>query len=126
MRGETERLLGLREYFLGRLQEKLPDIIVNGSLENRLPNNLSIGFPGVDGGSLLLSLNNIGVYASSGSACSAGSPDSSHVLKAIGVDTDHYGVIRFSMGLQTRKENLDYVLQHLPAIWKGLRSKAPP
>jgi len=120
MAQENERLGGLRDYFLAKLRQIVPNLIVNGSLHHRLPNNLNVGFPGVDSGSLLLSLNQIGVYVSAGSACSAGSQDISHVIKALEVDTDHYGVIRFSFGLQTTQEDLDYLLAYLPDILNQL------
>jgi len=112
----------LRQRFLNRLKETEPDAIINGSLERRLPNNLSVGFPGVDSGSLLLSLDQIGVYVSSGSACSAGDDEISHVLEAIGVDSDRYGTIRFSFGHDTTKEDIDYLFEHLPKILANLRS----
>ncbi len=120
MAQENDRLLGLRDFFLTELGKIAPDFIVNGSLENRLANNLNIGFPNVDSGSLLLSLNQIGVYVSAGSACSAGSKDDSHVIKALGVDTDYYGTIRFSFGLQTTREDLEYLFKYLPAILEQL------
>jgi hypothetical protein len=72
MEKENRRLLELRDYFLEGLRKIEPGIIVNGSMEHRTANNLNIGFPGIDSGSLLLSLNQIGIYVSSGSACSAG------------------------------------------------------
>ncbi len=117
---ENSRLLALRDYFLAKLRRVVPDFIVNGPLEDRLANNLSIGFPGVDSGALLLSLNQIGVYVSAGSACSAISQHVSHVIRAIGVNTDDYGVIRFSFGLHTSQEDLDYLLKYLPEILKQL------
>lgn len=120
MEQENSRLLDLRDFFLAELGKIAPDFIVNGSLENRLPNNLNIGFPNIDSGSLLLSLNQIGVYVSAGSACSAGSKDASHVVKALGVDTDYYGIIRFSFGLQTSKEDVEYLFRYLPAILEQL------
>ena len=98
-----------------------PDAIINGTLEARLPNNLSIGFPGVDSGSLLLSFDQIGVYVSAGSACSAGDDKVSHVLEAIGVDSNHYGTIRFSFCHDTTKEDIDYLFEHLPKILAHLR-----
>jgi cysteine desulfurase len=122
MEQENERLLKLRNYFLSELGKIEPDIIVNGSLEERLPHNLSVGFPGIDCGALLLGLNHIGIYVSSGSACSSGSSEGSHVLKAIGVDPDTYGTIRFSFGLCTRKEDLSYLFKYLPSILDQLRS----
>jgi cysteine desulfurase len=120
MEAENERQLALRDFFLAELRKISLDFIVNGSLEDRLSNNLNIGFPGVDSGSLLLSLNQIGVYVSAGSACSAGSRDVSHVIRALGVDTDYYGVIRFSFGLQTSKEDLIYLFKYLPEILNQL------
>lgn len=113
---ENERLTGLRTYFLEGLRRLVPGLIVNGSLRDRLPHNLSVGFPGIDSGALLLSLNQIGVFVSSGAACSAGGHETSPVLKAIGVDPDQYGVIRFGLGLRTTREDLDYVLEYLPVI----------
>ena len=120
MAQENDRLLGLRDFFLTELRKIAPGFIVNGPLENRLANNLNIGFPNVDSGSLLLSLNQIGVYVSAGSACSAGSKDVSHVIKALGVDTDYYGTIRFSFGLQTTRKDLAFLFKYLPAILEQL------
>jgi cysteine desulfurase len=111
----------LRQRFLQSLAEVEPDAIINGTMESRLPNNLSIGFPGVDSGSLLLSLDQIGVYVSSGSACSAGDDEVSHVLEAIGVDSDRYGTLRFSLCHDTTKEDIDYLFTHLPTILSNLR-----
>jgi cysteine desulfurase len=116
MARENKRLMDLRQVFLDGLRRICPDLIINGSLSQRLPHNLSVGFPGVDGGALLLALNQIGVFVSSGAACSAGNQGGSHVLKAIGVNSETYGVIRFSFGLRTSQEDLDYVLQYLPII----------
>ncbi|MBF0564756.1 MAG: TusE/DsrC/DsvC family sulfur relay protein [Nitrospirae bacterium] len=117
---ERERLVALRNYFLAGLKDADSGFIVNGSLEKRLPNNLSIGFPGIDSGSLLLSLNQIGVYVSSGSACSSGRVEASHVIRALGIDTEKYGVIRFSFGMNTTTEALDYLFRYLPDILRQL------
>ena len=116
MEREQNRIRDLRNYFLAGLRKIEPGIRVNGSLDHRLAGNLSIGFPGVDTGSLLLSLNNIGVSVSAGSACSSGKIKTSHVLLAIGADTENYGTIRFSLGLRTGKDGLDYVLKYIPEI----------
>ncbi len=110
---EHRRMCELRDYFLARLSDVAPGAIVNGSLEHRVPGNLNIGFPNIDSGSLLLSLNQIGIYVSSGSACHAGSVEASHVIAALGVDTEQYGTIRFSMGRRTDKADLDYLFAHL-------------
>ena len=119
---QTHHLLGLRVHFLDGLRRVAPAAVVNGTMENRLANNLSIGFPGIDSGSLLLSLNQIGIFVSAGSACSAGNNSSSHVLEAIGVDASDYGTVRFSFGKETTTGNIDYLFEHLPAILKGLGS----
>lgn len=126
MQTEATRLCALQHYFLDGLRRLEPNLIVNGSLNNRLTNNLNIGLPGVDSGSLLLSLNHIGVYVSAGSACSAGSKEASHVIRALGVDTERYGIIRFGFGLQTSEKDLDYVLQYLPEILQQLRTETVP
>ena len=115
-------LLEIREYFLSKLKSLVPNSVINGSMKNRIPNNLSVGFPDIDSGSLLLSLNQIGVYVSAGSACSAGNDSYSHVLKAIGVDVDDYGTVRFSFGMSNSLEDVDYLFEHLPSILDGLKS----
>lgn len=120
-KGEQERLGELQRYFLERLAEVEPDHVINGSLEHRVANNLNVGLRGVDSGSVLLSLNDIGVYVSSGSACHAGATEASHVLRAIGADTENYGSLRFSFGIKTTKDDLDYLFQHLPGILDKLR-----
>ena len=122
---ENSRLIELRNFFLKGLEKIEPECIVNGPLDNRLPTNLNIGFPDIDSGALLLSLNQIGVYVAAGSACGAGSKEASHVIQAIGMDTDRYGTIRFSFGLKTTKEDLEYVLQYLPNILKELKNNRP-
>lgn len=118
---ETKRLIILRDYLLARLRQIEPDLIVNGSLTKRLPNNLNVGFPQIDSGSLLLSFNQIGVAVSVGSACHAGSNEASHVIRALGVNTKRYGIVRFGLGLNTTKEDLDYMLHYLPKILHELR-----
>jgi cysteine desulfurase len=120
MAQENERLLALRSFFLAELRKIVPGLIVNGSLENRLANNLNVGFPRIDSGSLLLSLNRIGVYVSAGSACSAGSREVSDVIKALGVNSESYGIIRFSFGLPTTQADLEYLLTYLPRILDNL------
>ena len=124
MEKENRRLLELRNCFLEGLRKIEPGIIVNGSLEHRTANNLNIGFPGIDSGSLLLSLNQIGIYVSSGSACSAGSTDASYTIKALGVDTDRYGIIRFSFGLPNTREDVEYLFKYLPQILKQLKEES--
>lgn len=116
-----EYLRSLRDHFVGRLRQIVPDAIVNGTMEHRLPHNLSVGFPDIDSGSLLLSFNQIGVSVSAGSACSAGDEKISHVIQAIGTDADRFGTIRFSFGTQNTVEEIDYLFEHIPAILSQLR-----
>ncbi len=121
MEEENKRLCGLRDFFLENLEKNVPGYIINGTIENRLPNNLNIGFPDVDSGALLLSLNQIGIYVSSGSACSSGSKEASHVIKALGVDTDRYGIIRFSFGKKNTTDDIKYLFKYLPEILSQLK-----
>ncbi len=124
MTAEMDRIRRLRDYFITKLDEHVPGYIINGSMDKRLPTNLNVGFPHVDSGALLISLNQIGVYVSGGSACGAGSKEASPVIKAIGVDTEIYGTLRFSFGLYTTKEDIDYLFAYLPEIIEQLRDKA--
>ena len=112
----------LRQRFLSKLEQLVPGAIINGTMQQRLPHNLSVAFPGVDSGSMLLSFDQIGVYVSAGSACSAGDDKVSHVLEAIGADSSRYGTIRFSLGHETTKEDIDYLFEHLPKILSNLES----
>ena len=121
---EHERLSKLRDYFLRRLGEIDPEHIVNGTLANRVAHNLNIGFPGIDGGPMLLSLNQMGVYVSSGSACHVGAVEASHVIRALGVDTERYGTIRFSFGQRTDRAQLDYLFAYLGQVLEVLREDA--
>ncbi len=123
MEREHRRLKKLQEYFIKKLDELVPGYILNGAMNNRLSNNVNVGFPDIDSGALQLSLNHIGVYVSSGAACSAGSKEESHVIDSLGVDTEKYGVIRFSFGLQNTREDLDYVFRYLPEILRQLRKQ---
>ena len=122
MTESTAHFEKLRDHFLMRLEEVEPESIINGVMENRLAHNLSVGFKGVDSGSLLLSFNQIGVCVSAGSACSAGDEELSHVLQAIGATSDEYGTIRFSFGKTNSTEEIDYLFEHLPKILAQLRA----
>lgn len=99
---------------------------VNGSLENRLPNTLNIGFEFVEGESILLKLDELGICASSGSACTSGSLEPSHVLRAMGVPfTSVHGSIRFSLSRYNTEEEIDYVMTQIPLIIGSLRAMSP-
>ena len=122
MGAHATHFLALRDHFLAALERTVPRAVINGTMETRLPHNLSVGFPGADAGSVLLSLDQIGVYVSAGSACSAGEDKISHVLKAIGADSGQYGTIRFSFSPETSTQDIDYLFTHLPAILEHLKS----
>ena len=115
----------LRDYFIKQLQIKLPEAVLNGSVGNlRLANNVSISFPDLSSENILLELDKYGIYAGSGSACTARSVEPSHVLKAIEARPRYInGTIRFSLGRQTTKKDIDYVLKVLPKIISDLKKR---
>ena len=116
----------LRDYLQAQLLEKIPGSSVNGDIDQRLPNTLSIGFDAVEGESILLLLDREGICASSGSACTSGSLDPSHVLMAMEVPfKSAHGSIRFSLSHYNTKEEMDHIVATLkPAIQK-LRDMSP-
>jgi cysteine desulfurase len=118
-RTEVKRLLNLRNYLLEKILKLDSKIIINGDLENRLPNNLNITIPKIPSDLLVLELSAKGIYVSEKSACKSGDKKSSYVIKAItGKDN---GSIRFSLGRQTKKDDLDYVVKSLDSILKKLK-----
>ncbi|MDR3304816.1 MAG: cysteine desulfurase NifS [Clostridiales Family XIII bacterium] len=118
----AKTLLSLRTYFLERVQAEIPDIRINGSLENRLPGNLNITFKYIEGEAILLLLDMNGIAVSTGSACSSASLTPSHVLDAIGVPVEEiHGSIRFTIGDFTTKDDLDYTVEKLKAAVEKLR-----
>lgn len=120
---EGARLLQLRERLLRGLQAAVHDVIVNGSLETRLPGNLNVSFPGVDGEALLVSLSE-DVAISSGAACTAAEP--SHVLKALGRRTDlALASLRFGLGRWTTAQEVDEVVARVGEVVTRLRAMSP-
>ncbi len=123
---ENTRIKALRDYLESRLLEKIPNTLVNGDRKNRLPNTVSVSFEYVEGESILLLLSDLGICASSGSACTSGSLEPSHVLRAMGVPfTAAHGSIRFSLSVYNTKEEMDYIIEHLPPIIQRLRDISP-
>jgi cysteine desulfurase len=123
---DMERVAKLRDKLESEILEKVPMAIVNGNRSNRLPNTTSIAFEYVEGESILLMMNEFGICASSGSACTSGSLEPSHVLRAMGVPfTAAHGSIRFSLSTYTTEEEVDYIIQNLPPIIQRLRSMSP-
>lgn len=124
--GHAKKISALRDKLLKGLLEKIPDVTVNGSLENRLPGNLNVGFAYIESESILLHLDILGIAASSGSACTSGSLDPSHVLLAIGVSHGAAnGSVRFSLGDENTEADVDRVLEVLPGIVAKLRAMSP-
>jgi cysteine desulfurase len=123
---ENTRVKALRDYLEAKLLGKIPNTLVNGDRKNRLPNTVSVSFEFVEGESILLLLSDLGICASSGSACTSGSLEPSHVLRAMGVPfTAAHGSIRFSLSVYNTKEEMDYIIKHLPPIIQRLRDISP-
>lgn len=123
---KNAHLTELRDQLIQGIQEKIPDIKLNGHLTKRLPGNVNFSFQYVEGESLLLNLDMKGIAASSGSACTSGSLDPSHVLLAMGMthETAH-GSLRISLGRMNTKEDIAYILEILPEVIERLRSMSP-
>ena len=122
----TAPLAALRDKLEAALLRSCPDAVVNGDRENRLPNTTSISFEYVEGEAILLRLNEFGICASSGSACTSGSLQPSHVLRAMGIPyTAVHGSVRFSLSSNNRQSEIDRVIEVLPPIIKELRSYSP-
>jgi len=123
---ENTRVKALRDYLEAKILEKIPNTLVNGDRVNRLPNTVSVSFEYVEGESILLLLSDLGICASSGSACTSGSLEPSHVLRAMGVPfTAAHGSIRFSLSIYNTKDEMDYVIVSLPPIIQKLRDISP-
>ncbi len=123
---ENTRVRKLRDKLENAIVEKIPNVRVNGNKDSRLPNTSNIGFEFIEGESILLKLDEKGVAASSGSACTSGSLMPSHVLRAMGIPfTFIQGSIRFSLSCYNREEEINYVIEQLPGIIKGLREISP-
>ena len=122
MKHETE----LRDYAIARIENEIPYCRLNGDRVKRVPNNINFSFQFVEGESLLIMLDMKGICASSGSACTSGSLDPSHVLLAIGLPHEiAHGSLRMSIGADTTKEDIDYTIDQLKEIVAHLRSMSP-
>jgi cysteine desulfurase len=121
----TRHLVQLRDQLLEGLQT-IPHTKINGSLKQRLPNNVNVCFQFIEGESLLLNLDLRGIAASSGSACTSGSLDPSHVLLAMGLSHEiAHGSLRLTLGRDNTREQVNYVLQEIPEIIERLRAMSP-
>lgn len=116
----------LRDYLIDRLVNEIPHTTVNGSVEHRLPANVNVCFDFVEGETVLILLDQAGICASAGSACTSGSLEPSHVLLSLGVNQElAHGSLRISMGEDTTKEDLDFVVDKLKEIIPRLRKMSP-
>lgn len=123
---ENIRVRALRDRLEAELLERIPNTIVNGDRQHRLPNTTNLSFEYIEGESILMLLSDEGVCASSGSACTSGSLQPSHVLRAMGVPfTAAHGSIRFSLSIYNTEEDVDAVIDVLPPIIQRLRDISP-
>lgn len=126
MEEENTRVRALRDKLETQLTQKIPSTFINGDRQQRLPNTSSIAFEFVEGESILLLMNEFGICASSGSACTSGSLEPSHVLRAMGVPfTAAHGTIRFSLSIYNTESDIDTIIEKLPPIIERLRTMSP-
>ncbi len=117
-----QKLKNLRDYCLKEIQEKIPDIYINGTMERRLPGNINISFKDLNSGELLLRLDEVGICASGGSACSSKEASPSHVLTAIGLPNElSKGALRLTFGDYNSIEDVDYLVENLVRIVEEMR-----
>lgn len=120
------RISSLRDAFVKRVLDEIPFVYLNGGMEHRLPNNANLSFAYIEGESILINLDLAGVAVSSGSACSSGSLEPSHVILALGVKEElAHSSIRFSLGKDTTQEEMDYTFDVLKASVERLRQMSP-
>lgn len=126
MEERTKKETELRDYLITRILAEIPYARLNGDRVKRLPNNVNISFQFIEGESMLIMLDMAGICASSGSACTSGSLDPSHVLLAIGLPHEiAHGSLRMTLGEENTKEEMDYVVEQLKEIVGKLRSMSP-
>jgi cysteine desulfurase len=123
---KSKHLIKLREKCIKGIMDKIPNTILNGDPKKRLPGNVNVCFKHIEGESILLMLDQLGICASSGSACTSGSLDPSHVLLAIGLPHEiAHGSLRLSFSKDNTQKEVDYLLEVLPGIIENLRKMSP-
>ena len=126
MKERTDKEIQVRDHFIERILKEIPYVKLNGDRTKRLPNNVNVSFQFIEGESMLLMLDNYGICASSGSACTSGSLDPSHVLLAIGLPHEiAHGSLRMTLSEETTMEDVDFVVDKLKDITANLRSMSP-
>jgi cysteine desulfurase len=123
---KAPRLAAMRDRLIQGLLETIPDTRLNGHPSERLANNVNVAFRYVEGESILLMLDALGIAASTGSACTSASLEPSHVLTACGLPPEHaHGSLRLTLGPRNTEEDVDYVLSVLPRVIERLRKMSP-
>ena len=126
MKERTAKEIEIRDHMISRILTEIPYVRLNGDKVKRLPNNVNVSIQFIEGESLLLMLDNFGISASSGSACTSGSLDPSHVLLAIGLPHEiAHGSLRMTLSEETTMEDVDFVVDKLKDITANLRSMLP-
>jgi cysteine desulfurase len=126
MEQQSQQMKNLTEAFYQKVTHTIPDVILNGHMEKRIPNTLNLSFKAVEGESIILSLDLKGVAVASGSACTSGTLEPSHVLSAMGISPEiAQGAIRFSFGRENSMGDVEYVVEILPEIVSRLRAMSP-
>ena len=121
----NKKLTNLRDYYFEQIQNKIQNVKINGSLKQRLPGNANVSFKGIRADDLLLKLDEDGISASAGSACSSGSPEPSHVLTALGLDKElAFGTLRTTFGQENTKEEIDFLVQKIEQFITKYSEKA--
>ena len=120
----NKKLMNLREYYISETQKRIPNVKLNGDKQNRLPGNANLSFPGVNAQELLLEVDQKGICASAGSACSTGQTSPSHVLTAIGLTPElAAGTLRVTFGKDNSKEDVEYLVEALQEIISKIQKK---
>ena len=126
MAERAEKETKLRDYMIGRIENEIPYCRLNGDRKKRLPNNINFSFRFIEGEGMLISLDLKGICASSGSACTSGSLDPSHVLLAIGLPHEiAHGSLRMTLGADTTRKDIDYTVDCLKEIVADIRNMSP-
>ncbi len=126
MKDEAKLQMGLRDRLIKEIKEKIPDVYLNGHPTQRLPNNVNCSIKYIEGESILLNLDMLGIAASTGSACTSTSLEPSHVLLAIGLPHEiAHGSLRLTLGRWTKEEDIGYLLENLPKVVEKLRQMSP-
>ena len=126
MEGEIKFQSALRDRLIRDIPARIPEVRLNGHPTQRLPNSVNFSIKYIEGESMLLSLDMLGIACSTGSACTSSSLEPSHVLLAIGLDHETaHGSLRITLGRWTKETDIDYLLEKLPAVVQKLRAMSP-